>query len=240
VANQRVLYQIALTSKGFRLPNAAPVRQIEQKIYSIYNIRYLCYSVILSLFLYADQLYTVVMSSYDLTRQKYRPEAIKILFVAESPPPSADIQSSRHFYRSEQIRHDDRLFINTVKALYAELQDKTEAEIEPDKEHWLRRMQADGYYMIEALETSQRHSVTKAERQERIAEALPRLIERVKELANKDTKIILIKSNVFEVAAEPLRKAGFTVLNTELVDYPGQYNQRAYREKVSALLHGLS
>ncbi len=50
-----------------------------------------------------------------------------------------------------------------------------------------------------------------------------------------DTKIILIKSNVFVVAAEPLRQAGFTVLNQELLDYPGHFNQRAYREKLSKL-----
>jgi hypothetical protein len=57
----------------------------------------------------------------------------------------------------------------------------------------------------------------------------------VRELAGPDTKLILIKSNVFEVAAEPLRQAGFTVLNTGLLDYPGRFNQRAYREKLAAL-----
>jgi hypothetical protein len=90
--------------------------------------------------------------------------------------------------------------------------------------------------MIEALETSQQHHITKAKRQERINESLPHLIERVKALAEKDTKVILIKSNVFEVAAEPLRKTGLNVLNTKLVDYPGQFNQRAYREKLSKLV----
>jgi hypothetical protein len=54
-------------------------------------------------------------------------------------------------------------------------------------------------------------------------------------LADPDTKIILIKSNVFEAAAEPLRQAGFTVLNKELLDYPGHFNQRAYREKLAKL-----
>src|SRR5207244_1634554 len=103
------------------------------------------------------------------------------------------------------------------------------------KVSWLRRFQADGWYMIEALEVSQRHSVTKPERQEKIKEALPRLIERVGELVTKNTKIILIKSNVFDVAAEPLREAGFNVLNTELLDYPGRFNQRAYREKLARM-----
>ncbi|MET1033078.1 MAG: hypothetical protein ABWX94_01120 [Candidatus Saccharimonadales bacterium] len=175
------------------------------------------------------------MQSYDELRRTYQPEHINMLLIAESPPPSAEIQSSRQFYRSERIRTEDRLFVNTIKALYPEAAQKTEAEIEPDKGQWLRRFQSDGWYMIEALEESQQHKVTKKQRQAAIAETLPRLIERVRELANKDTKIILIKSNVFEIAAGPLREAGFNVLNTELVDYPGRFNQRDYREKLARL-----
>lgn len=110
-----------------------------------------------------------------------------------------------------------------------------EPELEEQKETWLKRLQTDGVYMIEALEESQVHEVTKRQRQELIAESLPRIMERVRRLADKSTKLILIKSNVYDIAAEPLREAGFTVLNTELVDYPGRFNQRAYREKLAEL-----
>jgi hypothetical protein len=175
------------------------------------------------------------MRSYDEIRQQYRPNRIKRLLIAESPPPAEDIASSRHFYRSDRVRTDDRLFTNTIKALYADAADKPEIELEQQKEQWLKKFQSDGWYMIEALETSLQHEITKPERQIRIREALPRLLERAKNLAYPETKIILIKSNVFEVAAEPLRKAGFTVLNTELVDYPGHFNQRAYRNKLARL-----
>lgn len=176
------------------------------------------------------------MESYDKLRQQYRPTRIKALLIAESPPPSKDIPSSRHFYRSDTARTDDRLFTNTIRALYPAAADLSETELEQEKEYWLRKFQSDGWYMIEALEASQQHSVTKSERQARIRESLPRLIERIQELAGSDTKLILIKSNVFEAAAEPLRKAGFTVLNTGLVDYPGHFNQRAYRDKLSKLV----
>lgn len=176
------------------------------------------------------------MNSYDNIRRQYRPEHIKVLFIAESPPPAAKTQSSRHFYRSDRIRKDDRLFVNTIKALYADAADRTEAELEPEKEQWLRRFQADGYYMIEALEESQVHEITKEQRQDRIQKSLPRLLQRIRQLAEEDTKIILIKSNVFTIATEPLRRAGFNVLNTELVDYPGRFNQHAYREKLTTLL----
>jgi|SRR5581483_5519599 hypothetical protein len=175
------------------------------------------------------------MDMYEETRSKYKPAHISLLLIAESPPPSPRIQSSRQFYYTDRIRRDDRLFTNTIWALYPDTAGLTEEELEAEKQAWLLRLKEDGVYMIEALETSQRHAVTKKQRQQRIHEAMPRLVERVRQLAAKDTKIVLIKSNVFEVATEPLRKAGFTVLNTELVDYPGHFNQRAYREKLAIL-----
>jgi hypothetical protein len=175
------------------------------------------------------------MNEYERIRSQYRPDAIKVLMIAESPPPAPEVPSSRQFYYADRIRKDDRLFTNTMRALYADAAEAAEAELEEHKAEWLRRFRADGWYMTEALEESQPHEVTKQQRQERIAAALPRLTDRVRELAGPDTKLILIKSNVFEVAAEPLRQAGFTVLNTGLLDYPGRFNQRAYREKLAAL-----
>lgn len=174
---------------------------------------------------------------YENIRHQYRPENIKVLFIAESPPPAASVPSSRHFYRAEKPRNDDRLFTNTVKALYPETASLTEKELEAYKKIWLQKFSHDGYFMIEALESSLPHEITKKERQALIRNALPRLLERVDKIVDKHTKIILIKSNVFEVAAQPLRAAGFTVLNTELLDYPGHFNQKAYREKLAKLLH---
>jgi hypothetical protein len=174
--------------------------------------------------------------TYDELREQYKPRRIKYLLIAESQPPSADITSSRHFYRTDQIRKEDRLFTNTIRALYPETANIPEPDLEKNKVSWLHRLQADGWYMIESLETSLQHEVTKLERQALIQKHLPELITHVKQLANKDTKLILIKSNVFVVATQPLRDAGFTVLNQELVDYPGRFNQRAYREKLAKLV----
>jgi hypothetical protein len=178
------------------------------------------------------------MASYEDIRQKYKPDHIKILLIGESPPPRPGIQSSRQFYYTDRIRKDDRLFTNTIRAIYAEAMESPEPKLQEQKELWLNKFKNGGYYMIEALEDSQEHEVTKGQRQERIRDSVPRLIERLKELASADTKIILIKSNVFEAAAGPLKQAGFKILNKELVDYPGQFNQRVYREKLAKLLNG--
>ena len=178
------------------------------------------------------------MSDYDQARQKYKPDVIKYLLIAESPPPSsAEISSSRQFYRAEYQKADDRVYANTMRVVFPEAAELDSKDLEAQKEQWLTRFKEAGFYMIEALEVSQQHEVTKKERQEKLAAAADRLVERVRELASADTKIILIKSNVFVVMAKPLREAGFTVLNTELLDYPGRFNQRDYREKLAAMIH---
>lgn len=176
------------------------------------------------------------MNEYDQLRESFKPKIIKVLLIAESPPPAATVQSSRHFYRFETIRKDDRLFVNTIKALYPETENLTEAQLENEKKKWLDKFSKDGFYFIEALQESQKHEVTKKGRQTKIGDHLPDLIERVKSVASPKTKIILIKSNVFVVAAQPLRDAGFNVLNKSLVDYPGHFNQTAYKNKLRTLL----
>lgn len=177
------------------------------------------------------------MSSYEDLRQQYRPQTIEWLFLAESPPPGAGAGGSRHFYRTDKMRLEDRLFLNTMRALYPKsTEGKPETDLEIHKEAWLRRFQADGCYMTEALEESQQHKVKKEIRQEKIGAALPRLIERLRILTTPQTKLFLIKSNVYEVASSPLQAAGFKVMNSHLIDYPGRFNQARYRERLTEAL----
>lgn len=172
---------------------------------------------------------------YEKLREIYKPQTIEWLFVAESPPPKEGTTSTRHFYRTG-VGEGDRLFTNTMKALYPEAKDFSEGGLEKEKDRWLKRFQSDGCYMIEALETSLPHQTKPSERVERIKEAIPGIIERVKKLAGGNTKIILIKSNPFKVLAEPLRDAGFNVLNQEVVNYPGFWQEEAYKKKLSRLV----
>lgn len=69
-----------------------------------------------------------------------------------------------------------------------------------------------------------------------MAEHADDVIRRVRELGAGDAKLILIKSNVYDMLAEPLRAAGFDVLNTELLDYPGGFNQADFRRKLSGMI----
>ncbi|GAC1373091.1 MAG: hypothetical protein NVSMB39_7350 [Candidatus Saccharimonadales bacterium] len=176
------------------------------------------------------------MSEYDEVRQTYRPEVIKYLLIAESPPPRAGVASSRQFYRAEYQAPDDWLFANTMRVVFAEAADLAIKELEAQKEQWLRRFAEVGFYMIEALEKSLTHDVTKKRRREILAEHTDELASRVGELDASAAKLILIKSNVYDMLAGPLRAAGFAVLNEELLDYPGRFNQAYYRRKLAGML----
>src|SRR5215218_298783 len=118
----------------------------------------------------------MAITDYEAVRQHYRPAHIRWLLIAESPPPPPHIQSSRQFYYTDRVRRDDRLFTNTIRALYDEAAEIPEAELEEHKAVWLRRFQDYGWYMIEAIPTSQKHEVTKKQRQERIADHVPDLL----------------------------------------------------------------
>lgn len=104
------------------------------------------------------------MTEYDQIRQTYRPEVIEYLMIAESPPPGAGVASSRQFYRAEYQGPDDRLYANTMRALFAEAAELESKELEAAKGEWLERFKGAGWYMIEALESSLQHEVTKSER----------------------------------------------------------------------------
>ncbi len=175
------------------------------------------------------------MQDYENLRQNFRPAQVKWLLVAESGPPKPTQTSTRHFYRME-AREGDRLFTNTIKAIYPETMELKEPELEKDKLKWLQRLQTDGFYMIEAVPYSIPHGVKTPIRRQKIRESLPDLIQRLRELVEGDTRIILIKSNTFIEAAGLLKEAGFKVINDEFLDFPGYWREQQYREKLAEML----
>jgi hypothetical protein len=180
------------------------------------------------------------MESYEKIRATYRPPIINWLFIAESPPPADPNQiSTRHFYRINTAE-GDRLFVNTMKALYPEATELSEQGLRHHKPEWLRRFQSDNCYMIEALEKSIDHGTKTSERTKQLRAATPRLIERVRQLVSPQARILLIKSNPYHICSQPLREAGFNVINDGVLNYPGYWQEQAYQAKLASLMakHG--
>ena len=127
---------------------------------------------------------------------KYRPEHIKVLLVAESPPQRA----SRYFY-FQDVEHHDGLFWNVAKAVLGVVM-KDRAE----KPMYLEELKQRGVFLIDLKEDPNDPRPS--------WECVDHLIERCRELMPE--KIIVIKGNVFDVTFTRLRDAGLPVINRRI------------------------
>ncbi len=169
-------------------------------------------------------------NKFEIARRKYKPKDIKYLLIAEAPP---DESSDRFFY-FEDVKEKDSLFLETMKVLYPG--NYTDPKIvRKKKKQFLNKLKEDGFYLIDSTDQPmpnfKRHHKIKL-----IKDALPSLIEKVKNLANEDTKIILISSTVYEVCNGLLIKENVNVINEEMIDFPGTGRQIKFREKMTRLL----
>ena len=89
----------------------------------------------------------VMNTEFEQARLKYKPDKIKYLLVAESPP---EIEKKRFFY-FEEVKIQDSLFIQTMKVLYPN--DIVDVPtLRSNKPAFLKRFQGDGFYLIDALD----------------------------------------------------------------------------------------
>ncbi len=115
-------------------------------------------------------------SWHESLRAEYRPGCVRVLLVAESPPsPTA---GTRRFFYSETLTGHDNLFRSVALAAYgsgaAELRAVTKVSV-------LRRLQADGFFLIDAVETPINH-MSSGDKRRAIRSGIPRLLDRCLEL----------------------------------------------------------
>src|SRR5690606_16576921 len=82
-------------------------------------------------------------------REKYIPEKIRIIFIAEAPPEDL----SRFFYYPESNSHDS-LFINLLRMLfpnYRKENNYSTQKMRKNKEEILSVFKENGYYLMDAL-----------------------------------------------------------------------------------------
>jgi hypothetical protein len=120
----------------------------------------------------------------------YRPDAVRLLFVAEAPPTSVE----RYFYFPRVPVHDS-LWIETMRAMYGAEFGETAFE-RGRKDSWLRRFQRDGCFLADAVD----EPISGSPRT-RIQLIRKRAAESVREAAALQPKqVLLIKSTVYEGA----------------------------------------
>jgi hypothetical protein len=172
----------------------------------------------------------------EKARKDYKPDKIRWLLVAEAPPEALD-----RFFYFEDVRDKDCLFIETMHALYCTdypdifLGEKQDIpKLRRNKAKFLKRFKQDGFYLIDALDHPIPQAASDRESREMIKKNYPHLLDKIKSLVSPETKVILIKSSVYDIR-ERLRMDGINVVNNEKLEFPCPGHQKIYRRKLMGL-----
>lgn len=156
-------------------------------------------------------------------RLKYKPNKVKYLLIAEAPPKEND----RFFYYENVPKHD-HLFLAIAAALYPQqkkeyLCKKRDSRI---KESILQNLKADGFYLLDLSKQPKSSS-----RDKKLSQHLPSLKERIEEVANKETYIILIKTSIYDIAFPFLQKTGLKNVVDIRIPFPSSGHQKRFNQK---------
>lgn len=167
---------------------------------------------------------------YRERRARWKPERVRLLLIAESAPDDGGDLANRRFFYDEHLTGKDGLFREVVRALY---DDPPLVSGPHAKTPWLERLKSDGVYLVDLATTPVNyHSPVAREA------ALRRNIDETVELAREldPVGIVLVKQNVFDLLAGPLRTAGLPLLHDAMIPFPGSGQQKRFRERFAAAL----
>ena len=159
-------------------------------------------------------------------REKYKPQTVKYLLVAEAPPDSVE----RFFYYND-VRQHDYLFLGIAQTLYPELKEQfllsgRNSEI---KNSILEKLQQDGFYLLDLSELPLSLLDTNLQSQ------LPNLVDKISIVSDDNTQIILIKANVYDIAFHYLNKKFKNTID-QRISFPGQGGQRKFQDEFKQAL----
>ena len=160
------------------------------------------------------------------TAEKYQPKRTRILFVAESPPESAD----RYFY-FDNVKGHDWLWIALMKALYPSEWGCTKTERQR-KPYWLAKFQKSGLRLVDAVKEPLCGSAPI--RVARIKASSATLISEIRSI--EPDRIVLIKKTVHEALFQQFRGAGFHVINETALPFPAAGQQKRFHDGVRHLI----
>ena len=171
---------------------------------------------------------TLLKNRYASARNKYRPDKISLLLIAESPP-----SSGGYFYLEKTIGKD-HLFRETMKALELWPYDRPMAK-GCDKRPMLKQFRSLGFFLIDTCELPV-DNLRPKQRRISIVQGASTLPKRVKGL--DPMRILIVKKTVFNPVKRVLSDAGFgeRILNTRPLPFPSHGNQRKFRTMVRRLV----
>src|SRR5437667_4631235 len=166
---------------------------------------------------------------YTVSRNKYKPNKVNLLLIAESPP------SSGGYFYSETTIGKDHLFRETMKTLGFWPVERPMRK-GCDKRPMLKQFRSIGFFLIDTCELP----VDRLQpRQRRIStiQGASTLPDRVREL--DPTRILIVKKTVFQPAWQSLVEGGLgeRILNTKPLPFPSHGNQRKFRTMIRRLVN---
>ena len=148
---------------------------------------------------------------YEQLREQYRPDRLEVLFIGESTPDPA--AGERRFFYAPTLRIDN-LYRGVAQGLYG-LDPDTDLT---DKPAVLRRLQADGFWLIDAFDQPVNY-LPPGPRRAAISAAVPQLVARCRALAPR-RGVIICHRVVYQLAVPSLREARVRVLHDQPLPFP--------------------
>jgi hypothetical protein len=169
------------------------------------------------------------MNRIEEARERYRPEYIKLIFIAEAPPCSRN-----RFFYFEDVAKGDSLFLHIIRAVFPDLDGWPTKQLRAKKEELLFRFMDSGYFLEHSVhESFPKGTTSKQKEQEMRAKQAP-LVERLQPY-QKHSKIVLISSMVFKVNHDFLVDNGYHVLNDFMIPYPGSGQQGKFKSGIAEI-----
>jgi hypothetical protein len=156
----------------------------------------------------------VALARRRAAAERYRPQRIQLLLVAEAPPS----ELARYFY-FEDVKAHDSLFLNVCEVLLNRRPTRRE------KAKALEDLKATGVFLIDLKETPVDGSDLSA--------YVAGLLQRCAELSPE--RIVLIKVTVYDTAFTAMKRAGLPVVDARL-PFPGGFQQPKFRADFRAAL----
>lgn len=167
--------------------------------------------------------YAELQHTYATARNKYKPSRINTLLITEAPPCNLE----RYFY-FEDVKTQDSLFLEIMGVLYPDDKKRylTNGRPTEGKAALLRRFQEDGFWLLDVYE------VPGDLPPDVMNSAVPNLLKRLSKYIDKQTPVILIKTNIFDLCYTALASKGYRV-SAERMPFPGSGQQKVFRQKFS-------
>lgn len=162
-------------------------------------------------------------------REKYKPERIKLLFIAEAPPE----QTERFFYY-EKVKDNDWLFLGIVKVLCGNGSYDAK-KIRANKKQILETLQQDGIYLMDLYPVPLKPEFLVEIDTESCKNDLMQTLEAEKAVDKHSTNIVLIKVNVYDCLYRDLKNKNYKVQDKR-ISFPSSGGQKDFAEKMKKAL----